>query len=181
MFTGRLSEECPGLAVLLGRYFDPTTVEMLSEDYFAAVGRGGNQEDGVIREEGVSFNPRLARIITVLLRDGGVRDSWMLRVAVYGAVSSAGGSLKGIDARLASEVALLMREPCAGPPWYKTIALTYLLDRVRHLHMTTLTGAVREEILRSVERSPIVSGEAEGDPILVKVRHAISLQRKLVS
>ena len=87
MFTGRLSEECPGLAVLLGRYFDPSTVEILSEDYFAAVVRGGNQEDGIIREEGVSFNPRLARIITVLLRDGGVRDSWMLRVAVYGAVS----------------------------------------------------------------------------------------------
>ena len=181
MVTGRLAEECPGLAVLFGRYFDSATAETLAEDYFAAASRGGNHEDGVIREEGVSFNPRLARIVTVLLRDGGLRDPWMVRVAIYGAVSSTGGSLEGIDAQLTSDVALLMREPREGQPWYTTIALAYLLDRVRHLHMTTLTGSAREEILRSVEQLPIVSGDSEGNPLLVKVRHAITLQRKLVS
>ena len=177
----RLEAECPGLAVLLGRYFAAPTIEALAEDYYGASARGANQEFGVVREEGVSFNPRLARILTLLLREGGVRDPWVMRVAMYGAASSEGSPLEELDAQLAAEVRLLTLDPCSGSPWHKTIALAYILDRVRHLHMTTMTVSEREEYLRTVEQTSIVSGDSPRDPFLGKVRHAITLQRKRLS
>lgn len=181
MFKDRLAAECPGLSVLLGRYFDGPTLEALAQDYFAAAERGANQEAGVDREEGVSFNPRLARIVTLLLRDGGMRDPWMMRVSMYGAVLSEGGSLEGLDAQIASEARLLTDNSLKGSPWHKTIALAYILDRVRHLHMTSMSVSEREEYLRGVEQTSVVSSDVDGGPFLVKVRHAITLQRKRLS
>lgn len=177
----RLSAECPGLAVLLGRYFDAATAELLAQDYCSAADRGGNRDVLVVRDEGVSFNPRIARIVTLLLRDGGVTDSWVIRVAIYRAGAPEDGLLEGVDPLIVSDVERLSRDPRAGPDWYTTVALAYVLDRVRHLHMTSMTAAEREKCLENFERLPIVADEFGSEPLLVKVRHAISLQRKRLS
>jgi hypothetical protein len=177
----RLSKECPGFAVLLGRYFDATTAEILAGDYFTAARNGGNLDERVVREEGVSFNPRVARIVTLLLRDGGVTDPWVVRVAMCSAVSFAAGALADFDPTLVAEAERLARDPLEGPAWYQTIVLACMLDRVRHLHMTDMSVSEREECLKGLERSPAVSDRGGDERLLDKVRHAIKLQRTRLS
>ena len=166
MGSSVLIQSSPGVAALIRRHLGDAAVAVLSEAYDRAESLGGNLERGVIREEGVSFNPRMARVLTILLQDGEVRSLPLLRYSLQlGANKPQRESSEVGEGFSDAERAL--------------IAVAYALDRVRHLHMTTLPRAERAALLDSAERTlREASGCLPESVVLKKLAHSIDMQRR---
>jgi hypothetical protein len=151
-----LNDESPKVFMALKRFLAPDELAALESDYQRCVALGGNAEAGMKREAGVSFNPRLARILSIMIHDGGVRDFQLLRSALYAACNS----LKENSSSLAKGV--------------------IALDLVRHLHQTDFAESKRQEILRAVESEFIGQlGNDMPEWLQKKLEHAIALQRRV--
>lgn len=149
---------------LLARAYGEGCIDLVSADYEQAALAGGNIEpNGLVREEGVSFRPRLARIATLLIQEvPGVRLE-TVRAALHAAVpgSSPVGSPSGsqIEAR--------------------AVQLAIQLDATRHLHMTQLGSEARGRALVAAEELlSWASPDAPADTLHQKLLHAIKLQRR---
>lgn len=178
-----MRQESPGLVVLLTRAFGEGAIDVVSIDYELAVQAGGNQElHGLEREEGVSFRPRLSRIVTILLQDLGCRDLSTVRAAVY-AAGCAEPSADVVGERVV-EIARAghpAHVQSGVPEESQAIALAIELDGVRHLHQTTLVEQEREAVLAGAEALLEKLPElAMTSPLRRKLEHAIGLQRRRI-
>ena len=179
--TSKLGEIVPKVFARLERSIDQVGLTQIIDDYLICAERGGNLEPGMAREEGVSFNPRLARILLLLEADGGVRDSLVLRAALY-AASSCDEACAQQAADIHPELSELVQEARSSTPSTATAALirgVLELDTVRHIHQTTLSPDKRSEMLMHAElmHRRIVQAQAP-EWICTKLSHAIALQRR---
>lgn len=117
--TGELHSDSPKLWFLLQRTLDAAGIKEIVSSYQTSVLKGAAIEDPVIRHVGVSYNPKPARILDLLIRDGGIKDVALLKSA-----------LEQISDKQRSEPAKADL----------TIELAILLDQLRHLHMSSLTN-----------------------------------------
>lgn len=151
-----LLEQSPKVFIALKRFLEPDQLASLAANYQKCVSLGGNVEAGMTREEGVSFNPRLARILSIMIHDGGVRDFESLRSALCAACDS-----------LREKSSALVRGVIA-------------LDSIRHLHQTDFSEPKRQEILLGVESTLLGQLRNEMPEWLQKkLEHAIALQRRV--
>lgn len=174
-------QEAPALVALLERAFGIGCVHQVSADYERASRAGGNVEpNGLVREEGVSFRPRLARIVTLLLKEvPGVRlETVREAICAAGGVKHPGPGLGDAEADIdkpsatpCSEVATRI-DPSAA-------SLAIELDTIRHLHMTPLDAEARARALSTAEE---LAHGVVCLPALATLRqkllHAITLQRR---
>lgn len=132
-FSGILAKDSPQLLGLVKRYISENLNE-LSDGYSDAWRNGRCDERSIIREEGVSYNPLPARIATLLISDGGVRDS----KTIYEAL---------ITVQLNEDTSPI-------------ISLVNDIDTLRHLHMTHLSTNECKDIIDDIEsRSDTYSPE----------------------
>jgi hypothetical protein len=151
-----LLEQSPKVFIALKRFLEPDQLTSLAANYQECVSLGGNVEAGMTREEGVSFNPRLARILSIMIQDGGVKDFELLRSALYAACDNS-----------AVSGSTLVRGVIA-------------LDSIRHLHQTDFSEPKRQEILLGVESTLLGQLRNEMPEWLQKkLEHAIALQRRV--
>lgn len=176
-----LRENAPKVFTALARFLPDPHLDQLAAEYFECVELGGNVEPGMVREEGVSFNPRMARVLSLLLTDGGVRDLDTLRASLYAASPRAvQDSADLTPPELRDVVVAVWADPCTT----STAALirgVIELDAVRHLHQTTYPGAEREAMLARVEQT-IVADSLVVLPewLRQKLGTSISLQRRQI-
>lgn len=174
-----LRENAPKVFTALARFLSDQQLAQVGVDYDECVELGGNAEPGMVREEGVSFNPRLARVLSLLITDGGVRNIDTLRAALYAASP---GALQHGWHRVPSGlrdviVAVWSGRYTALDP--AVIRGVIELDAIRHLHQTTYPVEEREAILARVELDLLV-----GSTLIVpewlrqKLEHAIRMQRR---
>jgi len=175
MMLVRFTKECPGLAGSLGRLYGNDVVSQFAHDYCEAAARGGNAELGVAREDGVSFNPRIARVVSLVIQDSDDITPHVLRVAAYSAVPLDGE----IPADLRSDVSAVRDVASESPEWIKCIALALMLDRARHLHMADIGFDEKEGILGSFASSALLASDG-GSPasLRLKLIHSIDMQRR---
>lgn len=175
MMLVRFTKECPGLAGSLGRLYGKDVLAQFAHDYCEAADRGGNVELGVAREEGVSFNPRIARVVSLVIQEYALITPDGLRVVAYSTVPLDGE----IPVELHSDVSSVRDVTPESPEWIKCIALALMLDRVRHLHMADIGSDEKERMLASFAFSAILAPEA-GSPenLRVKLIHSIDMQRR---
>lgn len=161
-----MREDAPALVTLLARAYGEGCIDLVSADYEQAALAGGNIElNGLVREEGVSFRPRLARIATLLMQEVPGLPLDTIRAAFYAAVPASG--------------------PVASTGEHQSDAyaeqLAIQLDAIRHLHMTQLDPEARGRALAVAEellsRS---SADAPVETLRQKLLHAIKLQRRNV-
>ena len=171
----RFTKECPGLAGSLGRLYGEQVTVQFAHDYCAAADQGGNDELGVAREEGVSFNPRIARVVSLVIQDCVEVTPHMLRVVAYSTLANDGET----PPELRSELLAVRDVTETSPQWIKCIALALMLDRVRHLHMATIDIDEKERILTSFTSSALL-GPGAGSPenLRLKLIHSIDMQRR---
>jgi hypothetical protein len=169
----KFHSECPGVFGLLARLFGEDGALALALDYERVSQHGGNYEPAVIREEGVSHNPRIGRVLSIVIQDGGVRERDSIRSAMY-ACAPRVTPPEELEP-LGSEVRnLLSTESVAN-----TIQLALELDFIRHLHMTTYSTEDRQKLLNERARSTLLPQLGKGSPALFqKVAHAITLQQR---
>lgn len=181
MSLSLFQSECPGTFGIVSRTVSGAECASIASDYELARSHGGNAEPATKREQAVSFNPRLGRIVSILIQDGGVRDVGAIRVALYGSTTCSEEELASfVPPDLRGAVLEVRRVPPASVMAH-AIQLAWALDDVRHLHMSDLPIAERAEFLRT-RIDPSLLNEVPDllENLAMKVRHALTLQERRV-
>lgn len=184
-----LASDSPKIFHALGRFLDTAQLAQLERDYIQAQARGGNTEPLARRAEGVSFNPRLARVLSLLIHDGGVRDLMTLRAALYGAVLLSGASFQRTQIETQQfefsreqeliEIVEKIRTGVGDDPVASRIHAVIALDDVRHLHQSSLELSEQELVLEYASaRAEELARFSDVGELVVKLRHAVVLQRR---
>ena len=180
MSLARFTKECPGLAGSITRLYGDEVAFQVAADYCVVADRGGNVELGLSREQGVSFNPRIARIVSLVIQDCGKVEPSMVRVAVYSSLPRESGCDIPVD--VAGDVAAVKDPSLESSSWIQGISLAVMLDRVRHLHMITCTLGEKEAYLNEVRSSPLIASQSGAPETLrLKLLHAIDMQTRRIS
>lgn len=180
MSLARFTKECPGLAGSITRLYGLDAASQLAADYCVAADLGGNVEVGITREEGVSFNPRIARIVSVVIQDCGQVDLNMVRVAVYSSVPVERGG--AVPSNVVDDVVAVRDASATSATWVKGISLALSLDRLRHLHMAQFSQEEKLRVLDEVRGSPmLVPDSGAPEALRLKLLHAVELQSRHLS
>ena len=178
MMLDRLTRECPGLASSLTRLYGREVAEDVAQYYAQVADLGGNNELGVVREEGVSFNPRIARLVSLMIQDCDEVTPRILRATVCSALADD----VEVPQEVLPDVVDIRAATPSSPAWVSCIALAGMLDCVRHLHMTELPVVQKETILTNVASSPLLlSGGTSPENLRLKVIHAVDMQRRRIA
>lgn len=177
--TSKLGENEAKVFKRLERCIDHAELGRIIDDYLFCCQRGGNLEPGMVREDGVSFNPRLARILWLLVVDGGMRDSAVLRTALYAATLDAVPQAQSISVELLAAI----QAARSSTPETASAALirgVIELDTVRHIHQTDFSSDDRSRMLARAQSvlSHIVRAQAP-EWVCTKLNHAINLQLRV--
>jgi hypothetical protein len=177
MSLTRFAKECHGLAGSLTRLYGDGVVAQISEDYSVAADLGGNLELAVPRAEGASFNPRIARVVSLVIHECESVSLALLRSAVYSCVDNE--RINELPSEVVYDVKEVKKAASHSPAWAQGVSLAITLDRVRHLHMMTSTHDEKCAYLDEVRASVLLRPES-GAPerLRVKVLHAVDLQAR---
>lgn len=132
--TGNLELDAPKVFRLLSQRVTEDELLILCAKYTHQFSTSGHSENPIEREQGVSFNPKTARLIEVLIKELDESDSEVFASCME--LSEIGPSeirdlLKSEDSSVGSE----------------RIVLAYLVDLTRHLHMTSYNQSQREDFI----------------------------------
>lgn len=176
--TSELQQRAPKIFKALARFLDQTQLDQLAAEYFECDRLGGNVELGMVREEGVSFNPRLARLLSLLVTDGGVREFSLLRAALYAACLSESVELEQLPKELKSLISAVWR-PDLSLSEAVLIRGVIELDTIRHLHQTAFSQPERIERIQALKRllQRLQSGVLP-EWLRIKLEHAVLLQTR---
>lgn len=171
--------DCPGVFGIVSRIVAETECAAVADAYEVAKSHGGNDEHGTNREQGVSFNPRLGRILSILIQDGHVHDVNVLRCALYASTSLTERDLHHVVPTELLEMVLQLQARPVVSDAARAIQLAWALDGVRHLHMTDLPLVERMRLLKHYDEVLRLYGGSESvEPLVIKLRHAMTLQRR---
>lgn len=175
----KVGSGAPKVFSILGRFLEPANFEQISADYQRCAELGGNTELGFVREDGASFNPRLARVLSLLVSDGKVSDPAILRAALYAAtrVVFSGTRLEGFVPPELLRVVETVGDTSYAIPEAALIRGVIELDAIRHIHQRNLSVAERVEMLADKEKL-LQTGFLALLPAWLrgKLEHALALQ-----
>jgi hypothetical protein len=173
--VARFTQECPGLAGSLGRLYGREVADQFAQYYCEVADLGGNDELGVVRADGGSFNPRIARVISMVVQECKEVTSRVLRAAAYSTLLFDGEAPLEVRA----DIAAVRGATPSSPEWASCVALALMLDRIRHLHMADISVHEKERILLTVESSPLITPGGRGaENLRLKVIHGVAMQRR---
>ena len=150
-----LPDELPRVFITLGRFLSEKQYREIVRQYRAVDELGANIDRETIREDGVSFNPRVARILSILLTDAGCRDCAVLVSAIWSclAYDSTYGKIENDFLDVPSEYRGSVDAVIDNPRQDSSTACIRAaldLDRIRHLHISSLEYSKRGEVLEAI-------------------------------
>jgi hypothetical protein len=158
----------------------------LASDYRRCVELGGNLEHAIEREEGVSFNPRLARVLSILIADGEILDWGVLQRALYGATllnidlevraNTLKEELKDLTGLVASLLDEVLRLDRSDNIEALTLLGVVLLDDIRHLHRAKICEDARASLLKQHQDLSLRIAARTPEWLDCKLKHAVRLQ-----
>lgn len=182
MKSSQLVVEAPALRRAIVKLLGEQAVPTIAIDYERAAALGGNMEHGIVREQGVSYNPRIARVASIAIEDGGIRDLAGVRIAIWSTIADVGALKILDDAAIRDRAADVLSGEKSSDSLVNTIRAAAVLDTTRHLHMTTLGVEARRAYLCTDQYSDLLS---DGMPIpsrlKLKLKHAVAMQKRLLA
>lgn len=126
----------PALRGVIRRNFVESDREVIERAFQLALRSGGESEIGFDREEGVSYNPRPARVAQILVGDGGVLNPEAVAAATLAAsdVSEASVRSAGLPEGVVNMLGAVRRRDSTSSESVG-IRLAMMLDFARHLHL----------------------------------------------
>lgn len=181
MESSLLVVEAPALRGAVLKLFGSSAVQVIAGDYERVATLGGNVEVGLVREEGVRYNPRIARVSLLSLEEGDVRELSVLRAVVWSTLRDT-TALTGLrDDDIRRTVACVLSEADSAETPILTIRAAIALDTVRHLHMTVLDKADKLAYLHSTSiRSLLQEGSSVPSKLKVKLQDAVKKQERVL-
>ena len=150
-----LQDELPRVFITLRRLLSEKQYREIVREYCAVDELGANIDRETIREDGVSFNPRVARILSILLRDASCRDCAVLISAIWSCIAY-DITFRGIESHfldVPSEYRASVDAVIGTPRQDSNMACIRAaldLDRIRHLHISSLEYSERGEVLEAI-------------------------------
>jgi len=151
---GVLSEDAPGMFSNFSNLFDTIAIDTLSRCYAWTYEHGGLNEYPCVREKGVSYNPKPARICHILWSDirSNELEIYLLAILACSPTSSLAnlGEFQVFEDSLAAITKFLDEAPYQSQclPVEECVALALTLDKARHIHMGHLTLEAQASIHR---------------------------------
>jgi hypothetical protein len=176
-----IQHHAPALAKTLQRVLGSLELRDLVHDLEAVVALGGAHERGIVREPGVSFNPRLGRLLALLIKEGGFSDLLSMRAVLWSSVVTPPELDQVPDQQVRTVVAQVVGAAACGAQEQSRVNAmrgVLLLDSVRHLHLSTISREEKERLLDEGERQLAVAG---ADALHAKLSYALAAQRRLLS
>jgi len=130
---GDLQIDSPALFGSIQRRFDTGLVSLVVAEYRDAAAAGGNREVDFSRPEEASFNPRMARIASLVSNEGGFDDIGAIRAVLWSCVP---GRIEHQSLPSPPSDLIAAMEEDARTRLAATIFAALQLDRARHLHLT---------------------------------------------
>lgn len=182
MESSLLVVEAPALRGAVLKLFGALAISAIASDYERVAAHGGNVEVGLVREEGVRYNPRIARISLLVLDEGGIRELGHLRATIWSTLRDA-HRLADLEDRDIREVAeCVLSGDDSEQALIHTIRAAIALDTVRHLHMTALEMADKRAYLSSKAiRSLVKQDSSAASNLDRKLQHAVTMQERLLA
>jgi hypothetical protein len=178
-----MRKKAPGLTLKLERCFEPAVIELLAHHYERVEAAGGNEELNMVREEGVSFNPRIARVASLMLEQL-QQQAEAIAAAMWSLVDGDIESLATSDPVVYGIVTEVRQGEATGDltPRAAVIIAVRELDRVRHLHMTHSSNHDKRDYLESLKaRSIFSSADLISEVLRTKLQHAIGMQERCLN
>jgi hypothetical protein len=181
MQSSLLVVEAPALRGAVAKLFGEAAVAVIASDYEQAAAHGGNVEVGLVREEGVSYNKRIARLSLLALDEGGVRSLSDLRAVMWSTIIDVEALDTISEGEVRAKAVAVRVEEESGDTLVNAIRAVIALDTIRHLHMTTLAPTDKLAYIESEKLAALLRAEATTPPVLkVKLQHAMKMQRRLI-
>jgi len=172
-------KECPGVYASLSRMLTEVDLQVISSDYARAAEHGGNHETALTREEGVSFNPRLARVLSILLLDGDVREVSYLRASLFAALHHGTEVVVSLTPEELRVAVAECRNLDSTDERALAVQAAIRLDLVRHFHMTAHSREEKLSLLATSKNVPLLhTASRVPDMLKQKLSHAILLQER---
>ncbi len=179
---GDLMFDSPGVWDLIQRSIEISFHAEILSAYTLACRHGALSEWPVKREVGVSYNPRPARLMHILLQEAKERNGVIIAAAPLTCAENL--STISIDSlsdqlrpsfELAQEVA---DEVCLPSQNVTRLVLSKLIDDIRHLHMTHFTASEQREYATRTQQKLLTLPEASKEERLSSLLVA-ALERTL--
>ena len=174
--------KAPGLTFKLERRFSAAIIDELDLHYTTVEAVGGNEEPGLTREEGVSFNPRIARVASLLLEERG-KDvvANEIAAAMWSLVTKEVPELATLNSEVSDLVKLVRGDLVYASSLACVAAIIGVreLDTIRHLHMTTRSLDEKRAYLNALKTSTLLApSSAISQTLRKKIEHAIAMQER---
>jgi hypothetical protein len=178
--SGSLRADSPGLYGSLKKFASAAELEQLEEAFLAAWKLGAGTEAPITRDPGVSYNPRPARIATILIKECQNLAAQEIAACFWISAITRGAELPQTDyagKQLAQQAFAALND--SSLPTLKAnalrIAAAVLVDSIRHLHMSSLSDTERQAEINHSKR--FIAGLPDGSidaRILAVLQHATS-------
>ena len=173
---GVLHEDSPGLHNIFRKLFGKEELLLLENAYALTSAHGGLHEGSVPREEGVSYNPRPARIAQILHRETACVEADLYVVAMLSCCAPDAACF--LEAEFPKQTAMCrpvwqqLALPAADvPQTVAEITLCHVVDQARHLHMSTLSDDDRRNFVHYVTDEVLVCAPQPADSNLSRKLH----------
>lgn len=141
-----LKNSSPKLYSSLKRVYQQSDLHFVEEIYHKACLQDALLEENLTREDGVSYNPRPARIALILISEAKLLDPSTIAASILSCCSPAVLDVHFSEYQSVRNQALqahfLLKEGFCEtyPAEPHLISLALTLDKIRHLHMTSLNA-----------------------------------------
>ncbi len=171
MFSGNLKLDSPSLYGILSRTLSSIELEHVVTAFKDSIEKGSAKEK---REEGLSFNPRPARIAEILIKEANVTSTETISASFYASLYenkiNFTSNLSANCTSLVNEVHLFLKnESLINNVECKKISLAYCIDYTRRIHIEKPSENKLNSFFKKVNY--LLSLE---DPSLVRLKTILS-------
>ncbi len=183
MATSLLLEiDAPSFAALLREVLPAHLVGDIAVHYKQIRALNGHVEAYIERKPDDSFNPRPARVARILIEECRVCDFITVSIALWAGSSALPVADSAEDLAL-GEALQKIRSPDLKLAEMNlelvAVALSVLLDDVRHLHMSNLSTNRAKELLTRAEVAAESATNLDVSAVIIKkLQHAVGMQRR---
>jgi hypothetical protein len=145
--TCLIAKESPGLYGSLKRIFKDESILVLEEAFNYAYKLGSFNEDPIVREAGVSFNPRPARFASIL-----IKEAENLSLELISSAFFIGVNLPDVknEIKIINVYDNITSFKVPNNNAKLALFLVCFIDLIRHLHMSSLRNHEKSELINNL-------------------------------
>jgi hypothetical protein len=178
-----LKQEAPALFIKLQKFLRADEVLLLSDEFARVSSFSDSFEGSITRRTDAPFNPKPARIASILIDDGGVKSVRFIQAAFWSCVPIESREASGVSGEILNVLSQVEQATRTGTssPEVSSLVFAILLDQIRHVHMMTASADQRRKVVQEVEAAASVAlHDSSSVGLREKLHHAVRMQKRVL-